>query len=561
MNLNNLPMGKIKGIDVSSYQGNVNWTKVANQGIKFAILRSVLRSGNLDAFFESNYSGAKSAGLEVDVYQLSYALNTESAVNDARNLIVKLNGKQVGIWLDLEWTDQGKLGKDKVTEIATAYINECKRLGYKCNIYSNTVWYQNYYHADKLKALGCKFWIAKYGVNDGVYDESRKPNIGDFIWQYTSRGKIDGISGNVDLNMMYIEGGANMANTVDKVIALARGEEGYIEKESNAYLDSETANKGSNNYQKYSRDVNAVGLKGYQGQPWCATHQFWLDLKCFGKETALKLWNMTSETYVGFNCFSTFNVFKALGKTGKEPKVGALVIFTFSHAGRVLDVYTRNGKTYIECQEGNTSSDLNDRNGGMVKIRERDAYDPTIKGYCYIDYDEAPISYSTEKIQVGNSGIRITAILNIRNNPGTSGTKVVGTYNENDWVRPFEKTFIDGKSWYHTDKGWISAKYCEGWVLEANGLWWYVMDGYSCIIDNWKKIDNNWCYFDKQGWLVQSEWINWNGKSYYLDKDGYMATNSYIKAKDKNVYYYVDKNGVWDNKTRSSIGKNVKVVI
>lgn len=561
MILGNLPIGKVKGLDVSSYQGNIDWKKVANQGYKFTILRSALKSGNLDTHFEQNYFGAKSAGLEVDVYQFSYALSIHTAIEDANNLIAKLNGKKVDIWLDLEWATQGKLGKDTVTEIAIAYINECKRLGYKCNIYSNTSWYKNYYHADKLRELGCKFWIAKYGVNDGIYDESRKPNIGEFIWQYTSKGQVDGISGNTDLNMMYVEEGEKMANTVDKILELARIEEGYIEKASNSYLDSETANKGTNNYQKYSRDVNEAGLKGYQGQPWCITHQFWLDLKCFGKEAALKLWNMTPETYVGYNCFSTYNVFKNIGKVGKEPKVGALVIFTFSHAGRVLDVYTRDGKTYIECEEGNTSSDLNDRNGGMVKIRERYAYDETIKGYCYIDYDESPIYYSTEKISVGNSGLRITANLNIRNNPGTSGTKVIGTYSENSWVYPYEKTFINGKPWYHTDKGWISATYCEGWVLEANGLWWFVMDGYSCTINDWQKIGSNWCFFDKSGWLVQSEWVDWNGKSYYLDKDGYMATNSYIKAKDKNAYYYVDSNGVWDNKTRSSIPKNAKVVI
>lgn len=552
MNLNNLPMGKVKGIDVSSYQGNIDWSKVANQGIKFAILRSSLRNGNLDTFFEKNYKEAKANGIEVDVYQFSYALDTTTAVNDARNLIYKLNGKQVDIWLDLEWNTQGLLGKNKVTEIAVAYINECKRLGYQCNIYSNTVWYKNYYRVDKLKDLGCKFWIAKYGVNDGSYDESRKPNIGEFIWQYTSRGKVDGISGNVDLNMMYIEGGANMANTVDKVIALAREEEGYIEKASNAYLDSETANKGSNNYQKYSRDVNAAGLKGYQGQPWCITHQFWLDLKCFGKDTALKLWHMTPETYVGFNCFSTFNVFKNVGKTGKEPKIGALVIFTFSHAGRVLDIYERNGRKYIECEEGNTSSDLNDRNGGMVKIRERYAYDSTIKGYCYIDYDEQAPEYSVENMSVGYSGLRVTADLNIRNNPGTSGTSVLGFYPENYHMYPTQKAFINNKPWFKTNRGWVSANYCEGWILE-NNKWWFVMDGYSCTIDDWQKIGDNWCYFDKQGWLVQSEWIETNGKTYYVDKDGYMVINKYVKSKDKNLWYYLNKDGVWE--TRKDVTK------
>ena len=508
MNLNNLPTGNVKGIDVSSYKGKIEWSKVENQGIKFAILRSVLRSGNLDAFFESNYSGAKSAGLEVDVYQFSYALNAESAINDARNLIAKLNGKQVGIWLDLEWTDQGKLGKDQVTEIAIAYINECKCLGYQCNIYSNTVWYQNYYHADKLKDLGCKFWIAKYGVNDGVYDEARKPNLGEFIWQYTSRGKVDGISGNVDLNMMYVEGGVNMANTVDKVIALAREEEGYIEKASNAYLDSETANKGSNNYQKYSRDINAVGLKGYQGQPWCASANFWLDLKCFGKETALRLWNMTEKTYVGFNCFSTYNTFKSVGKVGMEPKLGALVIFTFSHMGRVLDIYEKNGKKYIEIWEGNTSSNVNDRNGGMVVIRERYAYDSTIKGYCYIDYDE--------------------------------------TSSENKYTKGWNK---DSKGWWYSPDG--NTYYKSGIYQIGNKKCYFNDAGYA--VTGWFQYNGNWYYADENCYIETSKWIHYANKDWYLLSDGKMATNCYVLSADKRALYYINSAGEWDSSKDLSV--------
>lgn len=319
-----------------------------------------------------------------------------------------------------------------------------------------------------------------------------------------------------------------MANTVDKIIELARIEDGYIEKASNAQLDSKTANKGSNNYQKYSRDVNNVGLMGCQGQPWCCTHQFWLDLKCFGKETALKLWNMNEKTYVGYNCFSTYNTFNKVGKVGKEPKIGALVIFTFSHVGRVLNVYERDGKKYIECQEGNTSSNLSDRNGGQVKIRERYAYSSDIKGYCYIDYDNNNnvTSYSTENISVGTNGLCITGDLNIRDNPGVSGTKIIGNYKKNDKVFPTKKVIADNKPWYKTDKGWISSSYCEGWVKESNSKCKYLLNG--CFITNdWKEI---------------------NGKWYCFDNDGYIVTDKYVKSSSKNVWYYLDNNGIWDGK-------------
>lgn len=194
---------QIKGVDVSSYQGNISWEKVSKTDVKFAILRGTTRNGNLDTKFNQNYKGAKAYGLDVDVYHFSYALDTKKAIADAKNLINKLNGKKMTIWLDLEWIEQGKLGKNKVTEIAIAFINTCNELGYECNIYSNVDWYKNYYHADKLKELGCKFWIARYGTNDGTINIKYKPNIGEYIWQYTSKGRINGIIGDVDMNMKY----------------------------------------------------------------------------------------------------------------------------------------------------------------------------------------------------------------------------------------------------------------------------------------------------------------------------------------------------------------------
>lgn len=210
---------KIQGIDISAYQGDsINWSKVSQSDIKFVILRSTTKNGELDTHFWKNYNAAKLFGYTPDVYHFSYALSTEKAIVDAENLIDKLNGETPVIWLDLEWSEQGELGKDKVTEIATAFVKTCVSLGYECNIYSNLNWYKNYYHADKLKALGCKFWIARYGINDGNLDEKYKPNVGEYIWQYTSRGKVSGINGNVDMNMKYETSTEPEIATIQKLV-------------------------------------------------------------------------------------------------------------------------------------------------------------------------------------------------------------------------------------------------------------------------------------------------------------------------------------------------------
>ena len=297
--------------------------------------------------------------------------------------------------------------------------------------------------------------------------------------------------------------------TLKDLIELAKGEEGYIEKASNANLDSKTANKGTNNYTKYSRDINNAGLMGCQGQAWCATHQFWLEYKTFGKYQALKNWNMTASTYTGYNCFSTYNKFKSAGKVGMTPKLGALVVFNFSHVGRVLDIYSRNGVKYYSCGEGNTSSNLNDRNGGQVKIKERKFYDTsTIKGYCYIDYD-----VFEEKEEHKKSG----------------------------WVKE-----SDGWHFYLGDTG---NDVRNDWHLDDNGRWSWFNEAGVAISNDWYQYKNHWYYFGSDCFMYSGQWIEYKGNQYYLTADGSMATSAYIKSKDPknaNTYYWVNSDGLYE---------------
>lgn len=224
-------------------------------------------------------------------------------------------------------------------------------------------------------------------------------------------------------------------SALQKIIDIELKEIGYIEKASNANLDSETANKGLNNYTKYSRDINALGLKGYQGSAWCCTHQFWVEVQAVGFEQALKNWHMTKSSYVGYNCFSTYNKFKAAGKTSKKPKLGCLVVFTFSHIGRVIEI----DGDYITTVEGNTSAATYDRNGGMVARKKYKYNDPKIKGYCIIDYDGVAVTGSSLKI--GSTGSEVKELQQNLNKLGYNcgaADGVWGTKTENA-VRKFQK--------------------------------------------------------------------------------------------------------------------------
>lgn len=341
---------EIKGIDVSSYQNKPDWAKVAKAGYKFAILRIHQKSG-IDGSFEYNYKGCKSNGILIGGYKYSYALTPAQAIDEAEDVIAALNGRGLDfpVFYDLEWSNQRKLGKQAIENIAAAFLTRIRKAGYKVGIYCNLDCYNNVL-SDTLKQYDC--WIARYPTNDnGSIQERLRPTVG-VGWQYSSKGKVDGINGNVDMNVFYKDyrdsaqkGEIKMSKTdaINKLILIAKNEIGYLEKASNSQLDSKTANAGSNNYTKYWRDVKP----SYQGQPWCAGFVSWCFMKAFGREKAKELLKHWPYVY----CPTLGNLFTK----NANPKIGDIVIFyrngTFTHTGIVTAVI---GDRFYTI-EGNTS--------------------------------------------------------------------------------------------------------------------------------------------------------------------------------------------------------------
>lgn len=189
-----------RGTDVSSYQGKPDWSKVKASGIDFAILR-IMNSKGRDASFEHNYCGCGENGILRGVYRYSYALTVAQAQAEAEGVLNALGGRklELGVWLDLEWSKQRALGKAKVKQIANTWMFVIRAAGYECNIYCNFDWYKNV-----CGGLDAKYWLARYAKNDtGVCVYSLQPNVGEIGWQYSSKGKISGIVGNVDLDLWF----------------------------------------------------------------------------------------------------------------------------------------------------------------------------------------------------------------------------------------------------------------------------------------------------------------------------------------------------------------------
>ena len=378
---------EIKGIDVSAWQGDIAWATVADYGMGFAILRITEKGNKVDSQFENNYSGCIQHGIPVGVYKYSYALTVAEIQHEAEKVVDVLDGRPLDfpVWLDLEWSEQRALSESALTTLIKTFWSVITTAGYKFGIYCNMDWYDNVI-PDSLKDK-YDFWIARYPANDdGWLQERLRPSVG-VGWQYSSKAKIPGISGNIDRDVFYKdykdEEEDESMGLWEKTKQLLDAQVGYLEKRSNSQLDIKTGNAGYGNYTKYARDVNNMGLMGCQGQPWCAVYQFWICAQIFGKSKALDI--MGNGFY---NCNSVKAHSKSKGTWHSTPKLGALVIFrNGAHIGRVIAI---SGNT-IRTNEGNTSSGgLNnvEANGGCVAEKSYTIGNSQIDGYVWIDYGE-----------------------------------------------------------------------------------------------------------------------------------------------------------------------------
>lgn len=211
---------EIKGIDVSAWNGNIDWKTVADYGMGFAILRITEKGNKTDSTFERNYKGCTQHGIPVGVYKYSYAKSPAQAEQEAEDVLKVLNKRKLDfpVFYDLEWSEQRKLGSTAVEKIALAFLKKIQAAGYKVGIYCNADWYQNVLTA-ALKKYDC--WIARYPANDnGTLQERLRPEVG-VGWQYSSKATIPGIGTKVDRNVFYknyTEGEEKPMSKIEKAV-------------------------------------------------------------------------------------------------------------------------------------------------------------------------------------------------------------------------------------------------------------------------------------------------------------------------------------------------------
>lgn len=358
-----------KIIDISDWQGNLDFKKLKSAGINYIILRAGYRTTK-DQRFDQYAKACQSAGIKIiGAYWFSYALNTIQAKNEATICINACKPYNIPtIFYDFEYDTVKKakaqgitLGSKECNDFTIAFCDTVKAAGIAPGYYCNDDYYKTMY-SDRVKNKGYYLWYAHY-KSDYSYHESP---ISCDIFQYSSRARLAGFNQNFDGDICYnpkllgnstnssISSNTNKGNNtmtnkttkeqaINAVIKTAQNEIGYLEKKSNAQLNSKTANAGYNNFTKYWRDI----YPAYQTEPWCAAFVSWCFMKAFGLTMAKKLLKHWPYVY----CPTLGSLFTK----NANPKVGDIVIFyrsgEFRHTGLVTKV--RGDKFWTI--EGNTS--------------------------------------------------------------------------------------------------------------------------------------------------------------------------------------------------------------
>ena len=187
-----------KGIDVSKWQEKIQWNKVKASGIDFAIIRAGYgkESNQIDPYFHENIKGAQSNGIKCGAYWYSYALSAAEAEQEANLFLSTIKGYKLEypVVLDIEDNSIAKLGKTTCTSIVRAFCNKIEKAGYYATFYTNPNWLKNHLNSDELLNR-YDLWLSHWNTD--------KPSYNCGIWQYSDKGKVDGINGDVDLNYSY----------------------------------------------------------------------------------------------------------------------------------------------------------------------------------------------------------------------------------------------------------------------------------------------------------------------------------------------------------------------
>lgn len=528
----------LHGIDVSQWNGTINWTKVKEAGIDYAFIRvgyrgygsaGTLSAATKDTYFDTNMKNAIAAGVKVGVYIFSQAITVKEAQAEANYILNYIGDYDITMPLIMDYeyasdaSDGGrvktaKLTKAKATNICLAFCETITEAGYTPMVYANKSMLESQLNASTITAKGYRTWLANYTTNTtyaGDYD----------FWQYSSNGKVSGISGNVDMNFYYVQEGDNFApntNSISRASISAIPNQAYTGKNitpaitvtyngetlvpnvdytvsysnnkslgtatvkiigKNSYRDTKTATFNivpktmsalkakarSTSYitLSWSKVANATGYQIFRSTALNGTYK---RIKTITKNSTISYKN--TKLTAGQCYYYKIRAYKKIGsKTYYGAFSTAKAIYTKIGYTRKAIAKTTETILYKTVSTNDTQIATPAQNTIMSVIYS--TKDANNKTWYYVSYTKQGKTYKgfvpSGKVTIAKQGkVANTKIVNVRKSYSTK-SKILTTLKKNKVVYIVSTKKSKGTTWYQVTftknkksfKGWISADYIK----------------------------------------------------------------------------------------------------
>ena len=458
-------MNIYNGIDVSEHQKTIDWAKVKDAGVDFAIIRVAGRgygSGKLyeDKYYRQNLQGAIDAGIKVGVYFFSQAVTVKEAEEEADYILSRISGYNITlpVIFDFEFGSGYRVNalqykntacRTAITNMCTAFGSKVKAAGYNAMVYANLTTFNGYMYPQKIISSGCDLWLAQYNTSAGLtYDYC--------CWQYTSSGKVSGISGNVDCNFWYDSGkyfGGQAPEEPDPKPEPAPEPKPEakpsVDKATGVRLISRTTSSVT---LKWSSVSDADGYYIYRADSYGGTY------KKIGN-TAKTEYKNTGLTQ-GREYYYKVYAYKGSVKSSSASKFAAA-------AKPKYDRYAKTTENYINMRShaGTSYSAVTMLSKGKTVTVLASTRDSSGHLWYKVKYTQSGKSYSGYMIKdyftITKKGTT-TSALNMRKGAGTSYGKITTIAKGKTLVLYSSKT-VSGTTWYKV-KYKVSGVYKTGWI-------------------------------------------------------------------------------------------------
>ena len=500
----------IQGIDVSKYQGGINWAAVAQSGITYTFIKVGSTNSGIDPYFAANVKGAQAAGIRTGVYIYSYATSVEAAIQEAQLVVQWIEGYNINfpVAFDIEDKTQKGLDANTCTAMANAFASVINQAGYTPILYT----YTNFYKSHFTSALACDKWIAQYADHNDI--------AGWQIWQYSSGGAVPGVNGRVDMNVAV----KDYTAFIPQVGLLDLGQ-------GNVFF--------YNNFRKQYGWVDIAGVKYHTDPATGLVTTGW-----FADETgAYYFLPGAANAVTGLNTIDNgiyyFNEAAQL-QTGWIDLGGNTFLFNPAENGKLYTGWWNDaeGVRYLDATDGHLVKGLN--------AIDKDVYYFNQKGF----------------LQVGWVTLdKITYMFN----PLDGGKLYKGWWNDATGVYYLDPTdahrvtglaAIDGAVYYFNEQGQMQIG-----VVKVNGLTYFfgadgkmqtgmqtIGDGIFYFGENGAMVTGSFAtpegiyYAGKDGKLVFNQVITIDKKPYLFGADGKLVVNQLVQV--GNMYYQTDAAGI-----------------